>query len=93
MSDIINVENLVKVYPGGTRAVDGISFSVSEGEFFGFLGPNGAGKSTTIQVLTTLLKKTSGSATVAGYDIDTDARKREINQVSFYLQKNGTFQR
>lgn len=74
MSDIINVENLVKVYPGGTRAVNGISFRVSEGEFFGFLGPNGAGKSTTIQVLTTLLKKTSGSATVAGYDVDTDAR-------------------
>ena len=79
MSDIINVENLVKVYPGGTRAVDGISFSVKEGEFFGFLGPNGAGKSTTIQVLTTLLKKTSGSATVAGYDIDKDAR--EIRKV------------
>ena len=93
MSDIINVENLVKVYPGGTRTVDGISFSVSEGEFFGFLGPNGAGKSTTIQVLRTLLKKTSGSVTVAGYDIDTDARKREISQASFYLQKNGTFQR
>jgi ABC-2 type transport system ATP-binding protein len=79
MSNIINVENLVKVYPGGTRAVDGISFSVSEGEFFGFLGPNGAGKSTTIQVLTTLLKKTSGSAIVAGYDIDKDAR--EIRKV------------
>jgi daunorubicin resistance ABC transporter ATP-binding subunit len=79
VSDIINVENLVKVYPGGTRAVDGISFSVREGEFFGFLGPNGAGKSTTIQVLTTLLKKTSGSATVAGYDIDKDAR--EIRKV------------
>ncbi len=67
------------MYPGGTRAVDGISFSVSEGEFFGFLGPNGAGKSTTIQVLTTLLKKTSGSATVADYDIDKDAR--EIRKV------------
>ncbi|MGZ4882003.1 MAG: ATP-binding cassette domain-containing protein [Halobacteriota archaeon] len=79
MSAIINVENLVKVYPGGTRAVDGISFSVSEGEFFGFLGPNGAGKSTTIQVLTTLLKKTSGSATVAGHDVDTDAQ--EIRKV------------
>jgi daunorubicin resistance ABC transporter ATP-binding subunit len=79
VSDIINVENLIKVYPGGTRAVDGISFSVREGEFFGFLGPNGAGKSTTIQVLTTLLKKTSGSATVAGYDIDKDAR--EIRKV------------
>ncbi|MGZ4880402.1 MAG: ATP-binding cassette domain-containing protein [Halobacteriota archaeon] len=73
MSDIISVENLVKVYPGGTRAVDGISFSVGEGEFFGFLGPNGAGKSTTIKILTTLLKKTSGSVTVAGHDVDTDA--------------------
>jgi len=79
VSDIISVENLVKVYPGGTRAVDGISFSVSEGEFFGFLGPNGAGKSTTIQVLTTLLKKTSGSVTVAGYGVDRDAR--EIRKV------------
>jgi len=79
MSEIINVENLVKVYPGGTRAVDGISLNVKEGDFFGFLGPNGAGKSTTIQVLTTLLKKTSGSATVAGYDVDSDAR--EIRKV------------
>jgi ABC-type multidrug transport system ATPase subunit len=93
VSDIINVENLAKVYPGGTRAVDGISFSVSEGEFFGFLGPYGAGKSTTTQVLTKQRKKTSGSATVAGYDVDTDARKRKINQVFFYLQKNGTYQR
>ena len=44
MSDIISVENLVKVYPDGTRALEGISFNVEEGEFFGFLGPNGAGK-------------------------------------------------
>jgi ABC-2 type transport system ATP-binding protein len=73
-SDIIKVENLVEVYADGTRAVDGISFSVREGEFFGFLGPNGAGKSTTIRILTTLLKKTSGSVTVAGYDLDNGAR-------------------
>jgi len=79
MSDIIKVENLVEMYADGTRAVDGISFNVKEGEFFGFLGPNGAGKSTTIKILTTLLKKTSGSATVAGYDIDKDAR--EIRKV------------
>jgi ABC-2 type transport system ATP-binding protein len=50
--------------------VEGISFSVDEGEFFGFLGPNGAGKSTTIKVLTTLLKKTSGRVSVSGYDLD-----------------------
>lgn len=73
MADIITVKNLVLVYSDGTKAVDDISFSVKEGEFFGFLGPNGAGKSTTIKILTSLLRKTSGSVTVAGYDIDTDA--------------------
>jgi ABC-2 type transport system ATP-binding protein len=73
MSDIITVKNLVEVYSDGTKAVDNISFNVKEGEFFGFLGPNGAGKSTTIKILTTLLRKTSGSVTVAGHDIDTDA--------------------
>jgi len=74
MSEIIKVENLVEVYADGTKAIDGISFSVKQGEFFGFLGPNGAGKSTTIKVLTTLLRKTSGSVTIAGYDIDKDAQ-------------------
>jgi ABC-2 type transport system ATP-binding protein len=68
--DIITVKDLVEVYADGTKAVDGISFDVKEGEFFGFLGPNGAGKSTTIKILTTLLRKTSGSAAVAGFDID-----------------------
>lgn len=70
MADIINVEDLVLVYGDGTRAVDGISFNVAEGEFFGFLGPNGAGKSTTIKVLTTLLRKTSGRVVVAGRDVE-----------------------
>ena len=72
LSDIITVEDLVVVYPDGTRAVDGISFAVKEGEFFGFLGPNGAGKSTTIKSLTTLLKKASGRVMVAGHDLDED---------------------
>ena len=73
MPDIITVDNLVLVYPDGTKAVNNISFNVKNGEFFGFLGPNGAGKSTTIKVLTTSLKKTSGSVTIAGLDIDKDA--------------------
>jgi ABC-2 type transport system ATP-binding protein len=73
MSDIITVKDLVLVYADGTKAVDNISFNVQEGEFFGFLGPNGAGKSTTIKVLTTLLRKTSGTVTVAGYDVAKDA--------------------
>jgi ABC-2 type transport system ATP-binding protein len=75
MTGIIDVSQLVKTYGDGTKAVKGISFSVNEGEFFGFLGPNGAGKSTTIKILTTLLQKTSGSASVAGFDVVADAPK------------------
>ena len=70
----IQVENLVMTYGDGTKAVKGISFGVDEGEFFGFLGPNGAGKSTTIKILTTLLRKTSGSVKVAGHDVEHDAQ-------------------
>jgi len=78
MQQIISVDHLVVVYEDGTCAVDDISFSVKEGEFFGFLGPNGAGKSTTIKTLTTLLRKISGRVTVAGFDLDkssNDIRK------------------
>ncbi len=75
MTGIVDVSDLVKTYPDGTKAVKGISFNVSEGEFFGFLGPNGAGKSTTIKILTTLLRKTSGFARVAGFDVETDSAK------------------
>ncbi len=69
MERIIEVRDLVKVYRGGVRAVDGISFDVGRGEIFGFLGPNGAGKSTTILVLITLLRPTAGRVTVAGLDV------------------------
>ncbi|HEY3421429.1 MAG TPA: ATP-binding cassette domain-containing protein [Methanomassiliicoccales archaeon] len=68
MVAIIEVKDLVKVYNGSIRAVDGISFEVAEGEVFGFLGPNGAGKTTTIKMLTTLLLPTSGECKVCGYD-------------------------
>jgi ABC-2 type transport system ATP-binding protein len=74
MSDMIKVENLTEVYPDGTKAVDGISFTVKEGEFFGFLGPNGAGKTTTIKILTTLLEKTSGLAAVAGIEVNQNPK-------------------
>ena len=56
-------------------AVRGISFEVNEGEFFGFLGPNGAGKSTTIKILTTLMPKSSGSVSIAGFDVDNEPQK------------------
>jgi len=65
---IIEVDNLSKRF-GEIRAVDGVSFKVDEGEVFGFLGPNGAGKTTTINMLCTLLRPTSGQATVAGLDV------------------------
>ncbi len=64
---IINVQNLSKQFKS-VHAVNGISFSVSEGEVFGFLGPNGAGKTTTINILCTLLSATGGSAEIAGHD-------------------------
>lgn len=66
---IIKVRNLVKVYNGVVQAVKGISFDVYKGEIFGLLGPNGAGKSTTIKMLTTVLRPTSGTAEVCGYDV------------------------
>jgi len=66
--DVIEASNLVKRF-GELEAVKGISFSVKEGEIFGFLGPNGAGKTTTINILCTLLKPTDGQAKVNGYDV------------------------
>ena len=72
MEDIIAVKDLRKVYGSDILAVDGISFTVKKGEIFGFLGPNGAGKSTTIKILTTLISKTTGTATIDGLDVDQD---------------------
>ena len=64
----VEISNLTKIY-GKNRALDSVSFQVEEGEIFGLLGPNGAGKTTLIRILTTILLPTSGSATVAGYDV------------------------
>jgi ABC-2 type transport system ATP-binding protein len=66
--DVIEASNIVKKF-GELEAVKGVSFSVKEGEIFGFLGPNGAGKTTTINILCTLLKPTAGQATVNGHDV------------------------
>lgn len=80
MNQIIQVKNLVKRYKkSACNAVDGISFDVSEGEFFAFLGPNGAGKTTTISILTTTLSKTSGDITIAGFDIEKQSAKVRRN--------------
>lgn len=71
MGDVIEINNLVKKY-GDKTAVDGISFSVHEGELFGFLGPNGAGKTTTVRCISTLTNITSGQVLVNGVDIVKD---------------------
>jgi len=77
VNEIIQVEKLTKVFPGDKGrppllAVDGIDFSVYEGEVFGFLGPNGAGKTTTIRMLTGLSRPTSGNAWLLGLDLTRD---------------------
>ena len=68
---MIEVKNLTRRY-GSSLALDDVSFSVSEGEVVGFLGPNGAGKSTTMKILTCSLAPTSGTGSVAGFDILND---------------------
>jgi ABC-2 type transport system ATP-binding protein len=68
---MIQVENLCKHF-NGLKAVDGITFSVEKGEIFGFLGPNGAGKTTTINVLCTLMRPTSGTAYINGFQVTED---------------------
>jgi ABC-2 type transport system ATP-binding protein len=79
----IEVKALTKIFDKNVKAVDGISFTVTEGEILGFLGPNGAGKTTTLNMLSTLLRPTSGTATVNGHDILTepDAVRRSIGYV------------
>ena len=70
-ADAIVVSGLTKVF-GPKTAVDGLSFSIARGRFFGFLGPNGAGKSTTIKMLTGLLRPTAGDASIEGHAISGD---------------------
>jgi len=79
---MIETNNLTK-YFDTLGAVQSVSFSVSKGEVFGLLGPNGAGKTTTMRMLTTLLSPTSGTASVAGYDVRADPLqvKRSIGVV------------
>ena len=83
MENAIEVNDLTKRY-GEVIAVDGLSFEIARGEFFGLLGPNGAGKTTTIRMLTGLTKPTSGTAEIAGQDCvkESLAVKQKIGVVS-----------
>jgi ABC-2 type transport system ATP-binding protein len=70
----INADEVTLTYSDGTEAVRGIDLDVPEGEFFGFLGPNGAGKTTAIKTFATLLRPTSGTITVNGFDVADEPR-------------------
>jgi ABC-2 type transport system ATP-binding protein len=84
MQEAIQAEGLIKSYPKGVTALDGLSFSVPAGTVFGLLGPNGAGKSTTVKILTTLAQPDAGSATVVGIDVvsQPDRVRRAIGVVA-----------
>jgi len=76
---MIEINNLTKTF-GSFKAVDGLSLKVAPGEIFGFLGPNGAGKTTTVKILSGIMRPTSGTASVAGFDVARDplAAKRAM---------------
>ncbi len=71
MTHALSLHNLSKTYPNGFEALKDLSLDVQQGDFFALLGPNGAGKSTTIGIISSLVNKTGGKASVFGYDIDT----------------------
>ncbi len=87
----VRAQSLTRSF-GDLVAVDHIDLRVDAGEMFGLLGSNGAGKTTTIRMLTTLLPPTSGTATVAGADIVSDAElvRRSIGYVPQLLSTDGT---
>ena len=74
MTHVIETHQLTKAY-NSFKAVDNLNISVDSGEIFGLLGPNGAGKTTTVSMLCTILKPSSGTATVDGHDIVKEASK------------------
>lgn len=82
---MIEIQNLTKYY-GDLRAVDGISFTVERGEILGFLGPNAAGKTTTMRVIAGYLPATSGSVSVAGFDVFKNGL--EVKRQIGYLPEN-----
>src|SRR5689334_21109954 len=94
MSSIIEIQNLKKTFASGTItvvAVEGIDLVVNSEEIFGFLGPNGAGKTTTMRMLTTLLKPTSGTATLAGFDLMS--QQEEVREHIGYVSQVGGLER
>jgi ABC-2 type transport system ATP-binding protein len=87
VSITIYLENLTKTF-GNFTAVDNVSLHVDEGEVFGFLGPNGAGKTTTVRMLACLISKTSGRATVGGYEVGNNSDQPKIRGMIGFLPEN-----
>src|SRR3954469_21208738 len=85
---MVEVENLTKSFHdsgrGTVMALDHVTFRAGRGEIFGLLGPNGAGKTTALRILSTILRSTSGTATVAGFDVATqpDQVRRHVGFLS-----------
>ncbi len=80
MTEALTIQNLTKSYPAGTKALQGITFSIKAGEFFALLGPNGAGKTTTINIIAGLCNKTQGTILLFGKDV-----VKEYQQARTYL--------
>jgi ABC-2 type transport system ATP-binding protein len=79
MQAAISIRDLAKRYSNGKQALDGVSFDVERGSIFGLLGPNGAGKSTIINILAGMVRKTSGHASIWGFDIDANPRNAKAS--------------
>jgi len=75
----VSIKNLSKKYAGGKQALSDVSFDVAQGSIFGLLGPNGAGKSTLINILAGMVMKSSGSASIWGFDIDANPRNAKAS--------------
>lgn len=84
---MIDTLNLTRKF-GDLTAVDGLTLQVDEGEIFGFLGPNGAGKTTTVRMLSCLISKTSGEASIAGYQVDDPEDSLKIRKIIGLLPEN-----
>lgn len=91
MSVALEIEQLDKQYSKGVKALNSVSLSVEEGDFFALLGPNGAGKSTLISIISSLARKDAGQVKIFGYDIDThfSEAKRQLGVVPQEFNFNG----
>ncbi len=80
---MITVKNLTKIYPGNTKALDSVSFSIERGEICGYIGANGAGKSTTVKIIGGMLNFNSGDVIVNGENVKTN--QVYVKQISGYV--------